>query len=191
MGWYGERINKPIKKWFEDNSNNENYSVLDVSIVGFHRLYAAIKNNKTNEVYCEVLLFSYSNKAYDNFTYKPLSEFSGPCAYDCPERILKQLTPLDETISDNKYAIEWRKKCWNKIERRKKLRKITNKNILIKTPKPIEFSDGEHYQYFRKVGKRIQAYIFSNKNNEFSYACDVSIDLSCDDFDTVFVNNLA
>lgn len=42
-----------------------------------------------------------------NFGYKIIDETCGPCYYDCPKSILDVLTE-----TDSKYAIEWRKKCY-------------------------------------------------------------------------------
>lgn len=48
------------------------------------------------------------------FAYKGMDETCGPYAYDCPIGILKLLT---ETKSE--YALEWRRKCYEKHEKKK------------------------------------------------------------------------
>ena len=45
------------------------------------------------------------------FYYKDMSETMGPCYYDCPESILKKLSP-----TDNEYANEWREQCWQNVK---------------------------------------------------------------------------
>lgn len=47
-----------------------------------------------------------------------MDETCGPGMYNCPERIMKLLTP-----TEHKYAIEWRKNMWEIINKRKFLAK--------------------------------------------------------------------
>lgn len=53
------------------------------------------------------------------FYYKDMSETMGPCYYDCPESILKKLSPIE-----SEYANAWREQCWEKIKRTKTARKM-------------------------------------------------------------------
>ena len=45
-----------------------------------------------------------------------LPEYCGPAPAECPENILKLLTPTSD-----EYANEWRKRCWDNIKRGKEL----------------------------------------------------------------------
>lgn len=54
------------------------------------------------------------------FAYKDMDETCGPCAYDCPESILKLLSP-----TDSQWANEWREKCRAKAARVKILKKAS------------------------------------------------------------------
>ena len=62
-----------------------------------------------------VCLLDYRPNEYYNIGYKDMEESEGPYYYNCPERILKLLTP-----TSNEYALRWRKKCWERIERCKR-----------------------------------------------------------------------
>ena len=110
-------------KWSTDSEYE--YKVLDSAIVKLRTFYAAVErvHKTTGErvVWAAVFLLGYGRKSYDdhNFGWKDLDETCGPCEAECPERILKLLTP-----TDNEYANEWRKRCWANIEHRKNRPKI-------------------------------------------------------------------
>lgn len=82
--------------------------VVKSTMVG-KRYYAAVESSaqgREPEVFGVVVLTSVNNKSYFNFGYKDMDETMGPYAYDCPPTILDLLSP-----TDNKYALEWRRKC--------------------------------------------------------------------------------
>lgn len=116
MGWTSYdaanyKINKKgikvIDKKAEcDSLFDDKHKVLKSSVVG-NVYYAAIENDD-KEVYAIVILISTSRSDGFNFGYKDMTEFCGPYETKCPKSILKMLTPTDD-----KYANEWRKKCWN------------------------------------------------------------------------------
>ena len=56
-------------------------------------------------------------KDYFNFYYKDMDETMGPNYYDCPLSILKLLSD-----TDHKWAIEWRQKCYETHEKKKRER---------------------------------------------------------------------
>ena len=68
--------------------------------------YAAIRDNRNNEVWCLVCLTGTTTADYYDFGYKTMEDSMGPCYYDCPDRILDLLTP-----TENEWANEWREKC--------------------------------------------------------------------------------
>lgn len=126
MGWTGYNANfykkgkvdrlAEIKSLYD---GEENYKILKASLVG-SVVYAAIEKNTDDEkcVFAAVYLTSTKEDDYFNFSYKDLDETCGPNYYDCPESILKLLTP-----TDNDYAIEWRVECWENIRKKKEKRK--------------------------------------------------------------------
>ena len=92
-------------------NDDPNFEVLKSSMVG-RIYYAAIKRNAT--VFGVVFITSTDAKDYFNFSYKDMDETVGPYRYDCPKSILDVLSP-----TDNEYAKEWRRKCYEKIEKQK------------------------------------------------------------------------
>lgn len=100
---------------WEDESRK--VEVLKSSMVG-STYYAAVKSfNKTNGYECvtaAICLTSTNNKDYYNFAYKGMDESCGPYKYDCPKGILDLLTP-----TENEYAREWRKACYENLAKKK------------------------------------------------------------------------
>jgi len=92
-----------------------------------------------------VCLLDYRPNDYHNFGYKDMEEPMGPYYYNCPERILKLLTP-----TTNEYALKWRKKCWERIKRLKSMPKLSQGDI-IEFEKPLLFSDGTERSRLRLV----------------------------------------
>lgn len=150
MGWTSFEMHRPIKVWFKEQYSDDKYEVLDIAFIKFTQLYAAIRNKATGEVYCATYMISYAHKSFDNFAYKSMTEHMGPNISECPERILKLLTPLTGEDTEG-YAKEWRERCWRKIEKAKELKKAKNKVIM--TENPLSFNNGRHYQYFKKEGR--------------------------------------
>jgi hypothetical protein len=70
MGWTSFPMHQPVKEWFKESwEYNENIEVLDISIVNFRELYAAIKYKDTGKVFAAVYLLNYSPKSHYNFSY--------------------------------------------------------------------------------------------------------------------------
>ena len=95
--------------WNYDSSKK--FKVLKSSMKG-SIYYGAIQREE--KVFAVIFLTSVSNKDYYNFSYKDMDETMIPYAYDCPISILKLLTE-----TDNEYANEWRKKCYENHEQKK------------------------------------------------------------------------
>lgn len=164
MGWCSFHLNKNenVKDWFINMWEHAGvYEVLEVAIVKRVTLYAAIKNKETGEVFCAVYLVRWT-RDWHNFSYKDMTEHSGPCAYDCPEKIFKLLTPLDETDSENRFAIDWRLK----VAQLHKNRKLLKGDCVVKVAAPIGFNNGMQISYFKKVGRTMYGGVMLN--NVFS-----------------------
>ena len=139
MGWTSYRATEykkgkidrvaEVKKYFADKKD-----VLKISAVG-STVYLAVKNNDTS-VSAMVFLTSISEKEYFNFAYKEMDESCGPYKYDCPASILKLLTP-----TDSEYANEWRKECWNNIEKKKMKKKNPNSLSNLSIGSKIKIND--------------------------------------------------
>ena len=118
MGWtsyhasYYKNGTVDRKKECDDVFSKGDCKILKSAMVG-STYYAAIK--KGEEVFAAVFLTSTDSKDYYNFSYKDMDETMGPYQTECPIGILKLLTP-----TDNKFALEWREKCYKTIELKKK-----------------------------------------------------------------------
>lgn len=149
MGWTSFNLNQPVKQWFNEKYNNEHHEVIDVAIVKRTRLYAAVKDKKTNDVFALIFLLRWQPKSDMNFSYKDMDETVGPYYYDCPKKIFKLLTP-----TNNEYAIGWRK---NVEEYHSNNDKLKNKNTVIVFDEAIEFTNGMSFKAFKKEGKGVYA----------------------------------
>ena len=71
-------------------------------------IYAAIRNHdkQTGETYvfCAVILFKNNERG---FGHKAMDESMGPCEADCPDRIMRLLSPVADMPSPGE-AAEWR-----------------------------------------------------------------------------------
>ena len=110
-----------IYTWSGENTKME---VIKSAMVGAI-YYAAVKvtRDKHNQIFGAVCITSTNLKEYYNFGYKDMDETCGPYHCDCPKGILDLLTP-----TDSEYANEWRKTCYENLERKKE------KNSLSKLP---------------------------------------------------------
>ncbi len=144
MGW--TYVHKPshqkasdfLREHFSGEGEKTTFKVLDVAIKNLRTAYMAVevveKTSGNREVFAMVCLLHYT-KGFNNFGYKDMEESMGPYERECPERILKLLTP-----TDNQHAQEWRKDCWEHIRQsRKKFRE----GDVLKFGNPITFRDGK------------------------------------------------
>lgn len=124
MGW--TYTHKPShissKEYIEKNcltwtSATHDYRVLDGGVKNFRTYYGAVeKINKATgdrEVFAVIFMLNFC-KDFHNFGYKDMDETCGPYQAECPERILKLLTP-----TTSQYAQQWRDACWAKINAKK------------------------------------------------------------------------
>lgn len=114
-------FNSDAISWSEDHKVIGKYEVLKSSLVG-STYYAAVKKTifatetepEKTDVFAAVCITSTDSKDYYNFAYKDMDESMGPYKYDCPKTILDMLTP-----TENEYALEWRKKCYEQLAKKK------------------------------------------------------------------------
>lgn len=173
MGWTSFSMHEPIKEWFKKEWGND-YEVIDSALVKRNTLYGAVKKQSTGEIFCAVFLIRWSSKSWDNFAYKDMTEHSGPGKCECPKRIMKLLSPLNDENDPSGWAREWRKRVdeyWTKRDDTKK-----NKDMIIKTKEPVNFTSGDDYQYFKKIGRHTWALVMTE--NGFKIRCRVRINLS-------------
>ena len=102
------------------------YKVLDSALVKLKTHYAAIeRTNKATgerEVFASVTLIRMHKESPSgyNFLHKEMDETVEPYDAECPERILKLLTPTKYEGANN-----WRARCWARINAKKARPKIT------------------------------------------------------------------
>jgi hypothetical protein len=125
MGW--TTTHKPshigAKEYIELNcltwdSPTHDYRVLDGGVKNFRTYYGAVeKTDRTTgerQVFAVIFMLQFYKNDYHNFGYKDMDESVGPYQAECPERILKLLTP-----TTSQYAQQWRDACWAKINAKK------------------------------------------------------------------------
>lgn len=105
--------------------------------------YAALKRDD-GTIYGLVVK---TEKDRGEFSYKPIHENEGPYYYDCPNSILKLLSP-----TDNEFALKWRKLCKEKEEFKKKMRTH---------PKRIKFKVPYNLGYYKKGEEIILNYVLT------------------------------
>lgn len=130
MGWlfHNDRLRSQtpaeyITQHFSSETDTHKAIVLATATV--HRtIYGAIRNEiKTSSVayvFCGVFLFK--NNKRDGFGYKDIDETMGPCEVDCPDRIMRLLSPVED-IPNPGYAEQWRAEVAAAKQRRAKARK--------------------------------------------------------------------
>lgn len=106
------------ERWTQTESDGfPELNVLKSRMVG-SVYYAAIevkRNGIRERVFGQVALTSTKWNDGMNFGYKDMDESMGSYCYDCPASVLNMLTG-----TDNEYALEWRRKCREKLEKRKR-----------------------------------------------------------------------
>lgn len=105
-----------------DKETGDKHTILATSLVNMREFYAAVEHVKadsTREVWCAVLKVSWYPKDHYNCCVKSMSEHDGPYYYNCPEKILKLLTP-----TDSEWANNWREKCWANVNFKKVVKKV-------------------------------------------------------------------
>lgn len=159
--------------YWEEGLNRGHFKILKSSMVG-STYYAAVqvlkeyvgnendvdiyKNIENGPIFCVIFLTSVAMKDYYNFSYKPMDETMHPYQYNCPIGILKL---LPET--DNEYAKEWRKKCYEQYNKNKNpdsLKKLPVGTV-IKVIMPFDTlrcKEGQEVYLVKedKIGKRIK-----------------------------------
>ena len=154
MGWtYRAReAGQSVADLFDElctfESSGYRSKLLDCATVSLNTAYAAVERTTVatgeREVYalvCQLDLRGDPDERY-NFGYKGVEETGGPCEDECPERILKLLTP-----TENPTANRWRERCWERVRRRKERPALkTGKYLVLDTP--LEFADGQRRRIF-------------------------------------------
>lgn len=153
MGWtcaYKGR-NESTKEFFAKRFN-PNLEIVDTSVINFRECYMALRNKEEGSVFAFVIMLEFTGDAHFNFCYKDMDETMNPHLYNCPERILKKLTP-----TQNDSAQKWRDKCFEVINSKRQKPKPKDGDI-VKFKQPISFTNGESLDTFivKKEGRRVR-----------------------------------
>lgn len=143
MGWTFTRREKGIstKDFFAKEFNGEGFEVLDVAggTLNPTNVYIAMKlpDDKVTAVAC--LTKRVPRDYHYNYGWKDMSENMGPYICDCPQRIIDQLSPLDE-LDVGEDAGAWRDRVAvfrTKFDNRLKL----EDGMLVSVPYELQFSN--------------------------------------------------
>ncbi len=165
MGWTtarGDDTRRYINHKFYYNGSSGSSSVVDIALK-LHVAYVAIRKSYnvgplsgarhhrwsgTDGVFAVVLEFE-RRPLYEEYAYQTCFEEEGPLHYDCPERILDKLSPLelmlDPSTAEFNYAREWREQCRARIAKR---RSAPKPGSTIRFNYPIRFTDGRSHDTF-------------------------------------------
>lgn len=160
MGWSftqkpgGKTASEIVSDLYTWESPRWRSEVLDVAIKNLRTAYLAVRrtNKETgvSYVFAGICLLQYAPKSLYDFGYKGLDESAGPNESECPERILKFLTPLDDPAypqGGTASAKEWRDRCWKNIQRKKDRPKL-KEGMRVRYPGGIAFQDGTRHEEF-------------------------------------------
>lgn len=158
MGWtfiYKSPDKKPRELLTEiftwEGKNGVYHRVLDCAVVHFQEAYLAIESGDAagpKEVFAAICLIQHNHHDYYNFGYKDMDETEHPYYYNCPERILKKLTPTNSEL-----AQEWRNKCWERIRARKERPRFRTGKV-VRFEKPITFRNGAKEDTFKVINAK-------------------------------------
>lgn len=112
----------------------------------------AIKYLEKEEVFAVVTLISFQKR---EFFWRDMDETEGPVQTECPQRILKLLTP-----TDHEYAKNWREKCWKFHKQNRNGAKTFQHGDILEFPREVNFTDGFTGQQFILI-KRGRSTLFA------------------------------
>jgi len=158
MGWlFYDRKPDDVKRhlldlatWERRTPEGPAGTALDCAIVNLRTAYLAVKisyPDKSSEVVALIYLLEFprgKRGSPGGFGYKDLDETMGPTESNCPERILKRLSPLPDAHSEGKdrfrYARVWRARCWANLEARReaKGKKVVGTRLVSLDPAGVE-----------------------------------------------------
>lgn len=121
-----EYLDKHVFKWCDPNTKT-----LKSAMIGstYYAAVESIKENGIRKVWAIICLTN-SNVRNGEFSYKDMSESSGPYECSCPAGILNLLTE-----TDSEFANRWRADCRAKIEEK------TNPDLMFKVSDIIELKE--------------------------------------------------
>lgn len=157
--WHNGRIDRRAECRDYIERNSEWGTLVKDAMIG-STWYGAVKLKKTGDIVALIMLTSERDNFW--FGYKDMDESMHPYYYDCPESILKLLSPTDCASS-----ISWREECHKKNERRRMLNRAKKISVtwsfettLCEANKPYEF---HRRQILRKDNKGVLSVEYGSK----------------------------
>lgn len=151
MGWVytTKRRGETVREFFEREFAG---TIVDCAVVNMRTAYIAYTPRGMDAVVGIICLLDYRPNEALNFGYKDMDEDMGPYEAECPERILKLLTPTSHPA-----ALRWRERCRANLKARAAKPKLVD-GCTVKFARPIEFADGVWRDTFRveKQGRRVR-----------------------------------
>lgn len=183
MGWLytDKHQSTSVADFFKNRWNQETdtkkVEVLACAVVKLKTAYIALrvtrKESNTSVTYAIIVLLDYvKGKRYNNFGYKDMSELEGPNMAECPQTVMKLLSPVEDVAAffnnSGEYAKNWRERVQAHHDTTKKAKgffeagasyvlqdpvKMTNglevKEMRVTSTKPLLFFSTEHGFLFK------------------------------------------
>lgn len=147
------------------NYEGSRYRLLDsatVRMVFYGVLEVQRAEGEAGEPYrTAVVVLQQRTRGEYNYGRKEMDEGCGPCEAACPERILRQLSPLSEVYPGAdftkdgcaKWAADWRARCEANISKAKARPRVKQGDV-VKVSQPWTFRDGTKRDTFTLVNGR-------------------------------------
>ena len=168
MGWLyrDEPIDDPIaylKAKYNYDCDTHTLQTLDGARVR-NTVYLAVRSTekKTGGTFVFAAVILISNTKKSGFGYKDMDESMGPCQCDCPERIIRRLSPIAD-IPNPSYTAEWRARVaarHDEQRQRRQRRKSLSVGTIVTLPAATRFAGGITANMFRVAHFRRRTPIF-------------------------------
>jgi hypothetical protein len=145
------------------------HEVLKDAMVG-SCYYAAVKHlapERGGHIFGVACPTSISGRGYDRqFIYKMMDESVGPVESACPIGILDLLSPLDDASDSSGWQRNWRQRCRERHEAKRKAPKLTEGETLY-LAEPVKFQGGTSCRQFtvaklQRRGKSVTVFRMPN-----------------------------
>jgi hypothetical protein len=157
MGWLyrDEPIDDPLaylKAKYNYDCDTHTLQTLDGARIG-NTVYLAVKSTvkKTSRSFVFAAVILIRNTKKDGFGYKDMDESMGPCECNCPQRIMRLLSPTAD-IPHPGYTADWRARvaAWHEEQRQRRQRRNSlHVGNIVTLPIEVRFSDGFTARSFR------------------------------------------
>ncbi len=159
MGWTS--LYKPegqsMRDFFTHEFRSANHEIVDIaSLLG--ATYIAMKY-ADGHIGAVIVLTRHSPKEDYNFSFKTMDESMGPYETNCPDRILRLLSPTTD-----RYALQWRERCYEAIKRRSNVAKVGD---TIQFAESITFTDGHTDNTFKVMGDGRRTYFVASNHKMY------------------------